>query len=392
MARDEAAQETENQEDSSKACQRRTLTKVEKLNVVEQVKTYSCETLSVVALTAVGHQLPLNAIEELKQFCTSVPVSSLHFLSQQLKKHFIRMYDACSKGADKYLKFQLQWHQHCSYYLVDYNRQLSLIGLHPDDPIAVDVVSVSSQWHHVVMSYSLKKQDAKNFLIIFCSCVYDELLHTCHSAIEVHQETTPSYFEDSNGVYYRFGGASLSSMLHNRYSQIKSCALSLKERVSLEINVLQKLSIHKSEEKIHIPSYLKYRDCGYIYFPCEELMPFLKAVDTATAKSCMDEKFKHEGSKLLTTLAGSIEKDSNLWLLFVNSVLSKVSELKDVNSSCLDGVFKELTRKMCHIRVQEYLDSFKQREAASKGSGTLAGQNLRDALLSHHVNLKTKTQ
>ena len=134
VAQDEAAQETENQENSSKTRQRRTLTKVEKLNVVEQVKTYSCETLSVVALTAVGHQLPLNASEELKQFCTSVPVSSLHFLSEQLKKHFIKMYDACSKGADKYLKFQLQWHQHCSYYLVDYNRQLSLIGLHPDDP------------------------------------------------------------------------------------------------------------------------------------------------------------------------------------------------------------------------------------------------------------------
>ena len=261
--------------------------------------------------------------------------------------------------------------------------------MHPDDPIAVDVVSVRSQWHRVVMLYSLTKDDAKKFLILFCSCVYDELLRTCHSAIEVHQEPTPTCFEDSDDVYYRFGGASLSSMLHNRYSQIKSCGLSLKERVSLEISVLQKLSIHKIEEKIHIPSYLKYRDCGYMYFPCEELMPFLKAVDTATTKSCTDEMFRREGSKLLTTLAVSIEKDSNLWLLFVNSVLSKVSELRDVSSSCLDGVFKELTRKLCHIRVQEYLDSFKQTEAASKGSGTLAGQNLRDSL-SHHVNLKTK--
>ena len=84
-ARGEAAQETENQENSSKARQRRTLSKGEKLSVVEKVKTYSCGTLSVVALTAVGHQLPLNANDELKQFCTSVPVSSLHFLSEQLK-------------------------------------------------------------------------------------------------------------------------------------------------------------------------------------------------------------------------------------------------------------------------------------------------------------------
>ena len=234
-------------------------------------------------------------------------MSSLLFLTEQLKKQFARLYSAHSTGADKYLKFQLQWHQHCSYYLVDYNCELSLIGLHPDDPVAVDVVSVRSQWHRVVMSFSLKKQDAKYFLILFCSCIYDNLLRTCHLAIELDQETTASCFEDGNDVYYRFGGASISSMLHNRYSQMKSCALSLKEKVSLEINVLQKLSIHKSEEKSHIPSYLKYRDCGYMYFPCEELMPFLKAVDTVTAMSCTDEKFKHEGSKLLTTLAESVD-------------------------------------------------------------------------------------
>ena len=70
-----------------KTVARPALTKVEKLNVVEQVKTYSCETLSVVALTAVGHQLPLNASEELKQFCTSVPVSSLHFLSELTEEY-----------------------------------------------------------------------------------------------------------------------------------------------------------------------------------------------------------------------------------------------------------------------------------------------------------------
>ena len=89
-ARGKAAQETEKQENSSKAHQRRTLSKGEKLNVVENEKTYSCGTLLVIALTAVRHQLPLNANDELKQFCTSVPVSSLHFfLSEQLKKHFI---------------------------------------------------------------------------------------------------------------------------------------------------------------------------------------------------------------------------------------------------------------------------------------------------------------
>ena len=153
----------------------------------------------------------------------------------------------------------------------------------------------------------MTRDNANNFLILFCSCVYDELLRTCHSAIDTTQPTTQARSEGSDDVYYHFGGAAISSMLQSRYTQIKSCTLAQKERVSLELSVLQKLSIHNKEEKAHIPSYLKYRDMGYMYFPCEELMPFLKAVDAATVKNCTDESFKHHGSELLTTLAVSRE-------------------------------------------------------------------------------------
>jgi len=38
--------------------------------------------------------------------------------------------------------------------------------------------------------------------------------------------------------------------------------------------MLQKLSVHLPEEKAHIPEYLKYRDEGYMYFPCPEMLPF----------------------------------------------------------------------------------------------------------------------
>ena len=52
-------------------------------------------------------------------------------------------------------------------------------------------------------------------------------------------------------------------------------------------------------------------------------------------------------------------------------------------------MFQELPRKICHTRAQEYLGSFKQSVAASKGSGTLAGQNLRDSLSTMFI-LKAK--
>ena len=47
----------------------------------------------------------------------------------------------------------------------------------------------------------------------------------------------------------------------------------------------------------------------------------------------------------------------------------------------MDAVFKELVRKLSHTRIQEYLDSYKQRGVASKGSATLSGINLCDSLM-----------
>ena len=229
----------------------------------------------------------------------------------------------------QYLKFQLKWHQHCSYYLVDCNSELSLIGLHPNDPIAVDVVSVRTQWHCVVKQYSLTKDDSKIFLILFCSYVHDELLHTYHSAVEVSQPTAQLLSEDSDGVYYCCYIKYAAQQDIHKFSLVHYH----KKRVSLELSVLQKLSIHNKEEKTHIPSYLKYRDNGYRYFPCEKLVPFLKPIDAVTVKNCTDESFKHCGSELLTTLAVSVENNANLWSIFVNAVVGKVSELQDVSLS-----------------------------------------------------------
>ena len=44
----------------------------------------------------------------------------IRFLADGLKNEFVRLYQECATVADKYLKFQLKWHQHCNY-LVDCN-------------------------------------------------------------------------------------------------------------------------------------------------------------------------------------------------------------------------------------------------------------------------------
>ena len=385
-----AASTNETSGEKNKVRQRKALNKSAKANVIHQVKIFNNATLSALAIMGVCSQLPLSN-EHLKVFCEGLPVNDVEFFTEHLKGRFVTLYEECATISDRYLKFQLKWHHHCSYFLVDCNRDLSLIGLHPSDPIAVDVVSVRSQWSRLAVQYSLQKEESKTFLTLYCGNVYNELLHRCHSVIETSsQPDVQSTSVDSDDVYYRFGGAGISSMLHSRYARIKVCALPDKQQLSLEISVLQKLSIHQKEEKGDIPSYLKYRDNGNMYFPCVELIPFLKAVDAATKENCNDTSFRRCGSELLTTLPSTVENNANLRSIFINAVVIKISELKDASFACFDKVFRELARKVCHTRVQEYLDSFKQSVAASKGSGTLAGQNLRDSLLSNHVHLKSK--
>ena len=58
----------------------------------------------------------------------------------------------------------------------------------------------------------------------------------------------------------------------------------------------------------------------------------------------------------------------------------------------LNSVYTELTCKVGHTRIQEYIDSFKQTSASRKGNATLVGQNLRDSLFSEHVNVQSQSK
>jgi len=43
-----------------------------------------------------------------------------------------------------------------------------MIGLYPSDPVAVDVVSIQSQWYHLSTKYALLKERSKTLLTLYC--------------------------------------------------------------------------------------------------------------------------------------------------------------------------------------------------------------------------------
>ena len=117
---------------------------MEKINVVHHLSSLDNTTLSMLAMVGVANQFPIPC-DDLQDFCDSLSVSDIEFFTEHLKKRFVILYEenaTRSAASDRYFQFQLKWHHYCSYFLVNYNRDLSAIGLHPSDPTAADVVSI----------------------------------------------------------------------------------------------------------------------------------------------------------------------------------------------------------------------------------------------------------
>ena len=89
-------------------------------------------------------------------------------------------------------------------------------------------------------------------------------------------------------------------------------------------------------------------------------------------------------------MAHSIVNERSILKETFLTVLSDFEKLKDISCSAKDIVYSDMTRKLCNIRIQEFLSSQKQKYASEKGYASTSGQNLRDKLLSLHTNLQTR--
>jgi len=99
-----------------------------------------------------------------------------------------------------------------------------------------------------------------------------------------------------------------------------------------------------------------------MHFPCEEMLPFLISIDLKTKELTNDQIFQQHGLNLIHIARDNIEKDNLLLLGFIELLVIKVPEIHYMTIESMEAVFKELVRKLSHTRIQEYLDSYKQRK------------------------------
>ena len=107
------------------------------------------------------------------------------------------------------------WHKHCSVFLLP--KTLEITSILPDNQ--------NKEIHHILQLWldfceiyppnELEKY--KKLMILLSSIVYDILLKVVHGHVVTSSASTSvavSLDIDSDDVYFRFGGAILSEMLH----------------------------------------------------------------------------------------------------------------------------------------------------------------------------------
>ena len=173
---------------------------------------------------------------------------------------------------------------------------MSEIGL--SDPTAYHVGESRAIWLRFCEENGVSVPASNPVMMTISSALYHFLFSHVNHFKSHSFSTTSSTSQETDGddVYFRFGGAAISDMLHLCYKQIKTCKDSQRDILSQEISILHCMN---SKDKVYVPSYLKYHDQGYMYSPDPILIPFLRGLDTAVKEVVNLDGLHQEGDNLI---------------------------------------------------------------------------------------------
>lgn len=206
---------------------------------------------------------------------------------------FVGLYKECKKGPDPFLQFQFQWQKYCSAFLLGSQYAMSEIGL--SDPVAYHISESRTLWLRFCEVNGVPVPASNPVMMTISSALYHYLLDhvNCFQSDRLSATSSTTQEADGDDVYFRFGGAAISDMLHLHY---KTCKDSQRDILSQEIPILHCMN---SKDKVNVPSYLKYRDQGYMYSPDPILIPFLRELDTAVKEIVNLDGLHQEGDNLI---------------------------------------------------------------------------------------------
>jgi len=105
---------------------------------------------------------------------------------------------------------------------------------------------------------------------------------------------------------------------------------------------------------------------------------------------CNDNGVRKYGTSLVSETTKFVYRETKLEDKFCTVLTSCLGSTDCFKTSAVDDVFKDFLSKLTNTRIQEFLDCHKATSAIKKGTASVSRQNLRDTLLTQHVNSKSK--
>ena len=293
---------------------RKLLRKDQRATIIDSIKTMSLNTIAHEVKLRLHEQL--QSSEQILKVILDSLVDNEKLLLSLVKHHhntFVNLYVQCSSGKEKYIRFQLDWHKHCSVFLLPRVFGIDCIFLSngkstvtdsTKENAAVDntkeISDIRCLWLNFCDSQSYPLVSCNKLMILFSAAVYDILLQQMHknnAKLTTAAVSTGTPSTDSDDVYICIGGATLSSMLHIQYKDIRKCHHEERRDIlSQEIQILQAIN---TKDKSDMPQYLQYRDRGCMYMPNRTFVPFFRCIDECVREVVNQSGFQDHGNELI---------------------------------------------------------------------------------------------
>ena len=269
----------------------------------------------------------------------------------EMVARYLELLKACMRGK-KYAKFEQQWFEHIHEYIAEKGDQADM-------------------WRNVVCRSKLNVSEQEQRIVVSTIAyhIHDlmaEKVKKYKEDLAQEEPTTTSScdkFTESNINLLRYGGFALHSMLAKR--QRRGCG-------DCELDLLKTLTVTEDEWD-QIPSAIRHLQQGGLDIISPRMLPFLRYVVEKTTSLVNDEKCKEQGRNMLKSAQSELKADLEIVEIFSKQIPSHIS------STCKTSLCSELTLKVFHARVNEYMVATEEVQLELEGKVVKADQSLRDS-------------
>jgi hypothetical protein len=300
---------------------------------------------------------------------------------------FLDIFRSCMKGrkGKRFANFEQRFMEHIKDYVGGAESETGGAG---STAALTDTTERQRLWSRVTAAASaagstLAPTDQRIIVSTLCYIVYDLMVD------KIKHYKVDKFSEDSSGAstsdesiqlrehdvnIYRYGSFALHSMLKKRRKATPGKLKSV--HVHDELQLLECMRI-KDERWNELPIPIQQLKKRGLHMMRPEMLPFLRNVVEAVGLVINDDMRREHGHNMITEAEKQIASDHKLQSSFQTCVTAIDSKF---TQECLQCVYKELTAKIFHARINEYMSAAEEIELEQKGKAVKVEQSLRDQL------------